>query len=53
MYKQFDNGWYFQDEEGYWHGPFENCAQSELRHAEYLEKFYAKPCEGDLVEGKK
>lgn len=51
MHKQFDNGWYFQDEEGYWHGPYPTREQSEVKHAAYLEKRYAKPCEGDLVEG--
>lgn len=50
MFSFFDDGWYFEDEEGYVSGPFETKEKAQMKYAERLEKRYAKPCEGDLVE---
>lgn len=46
------NGWWFKDEEGYMRGPFFDRTMAENKLIEHLEKRYARPCEGDLVESK-
>jgi len=50
MFTFHEEGWYFEDEDGFMFGPYETKELAQLRYAGYLEKRYAKPCEGDLVE---
>lgn len=42
MINWYEDGWFFEDEEGFLHGPFETKEKAELKCAERLQKMYVK-----------
>lgn len=50
MFMLGSDGWFYEDDEGFMHGPYETREIAQKKYAEKLRKQYAKPCEGDLVE---
>lgn len=50
MFVLASDGWFYEDDDGYMHGPYKTREIAQKKYAEQLGKRHAKPCEGDLVE---